>query len=295
MQMSIPITPLLIIGAHKAGTTSLYSALGAHLEIHAPNLKEPGLFTLGNWTDPHEWSRYSRRWLDAPQGTKRWLDGSTTYGQTIKFPGVAEQLAQGLGAETKVIFMVRDPLARIASGYVQLRSEWLRNVAESPQACMDELVEPTLYATHLRSYRDVFGRESVLVMSQEEMAADPVDVMRRTLQFAGLNPSRLDIPRENRMDTKQLPPSWWHRASSLRAVRGLGARLPGPVRAAGGRAASVVAERLGTPAERPSITWEDLGGWASRVAAECEEIRRELDPAAPAWPSLDRWRSAVSH
>jgi hypothetical protein len=282
-ECSAPI-PLLIIGAHKAGTTSLYAALAEHPQISGPDPKEPGFFSLQANPTEGQRSRYRRRGSRTGAGIRYWMDGSTSYGQTLKFPGVAQRIRTELGPDTRVIFMARDPLARISSGYLELRSEWARSVAAGIGDCIDELVEPTLYRAHIQTYEDIFGSDQVAVRSLEQLLARPSEVLAEIIAWLGLDPAPLQLPALNRAEQKSMPPTWADRRW-IRQLRHFGGRLPSGPRRQLALAFNPMLRRLGTAPERVAVTWEDLGPWGARVRDEAVWCATRLGDD-PRWPSL---------
>ena len=282
-------TPLLIIGAHKAGTTSLYEMLATHPQVHAPADKELGFFTLGRHTSSRAIDRYSSRWHDAPPDTNVWLDGSTSYGQTIKFPGVADRIRSALGPKVRIVFMARDPLKRMASGHAQLRSEWLRAVPVDPLEQIDALVEPTLYRTHINEYQRVFGADNVFVGSLEELAATPHQLVARLQYFAGIDAIALEPIASNVGNDKVMPPAAWHQSRMLRPILAAGNKMPPTARTIGGNILRSLTTAVGEAPATATLTWNDLGDWAARVHNEAETVHRMLPLTTPPWPSLSQY------
>jgi hypothetical protein len=212
------------------------------------------------------------------------MDGSTSYGQTLKFPGVEQRIRESLGPEVRVIFMVRDPLARIASGFVELASEWTRSVPAEISACMNELVEPTLYRTHIEAYERVLGRDNVAVLSLEDTLKSPAPTLERLIQWLKLEPAPLALPALNRMESKALPPTWmghW----SIRWTRGSLARMPPRAREALAVAIKPRLARSRPSPRRAQLGWDDLGSWATQVRDEALWCVDRLG-SDPGWPSL---------
>ena len=68
----------LVIGAMKAGTTSLFHYLEPHPEVFMPRLKELDFFVVeGNWARGLSW--YRRQFRLAGEGTVALGEASPTY------------------------------------------------------------------------------------------------------------------------------------------------------------------------------------------------------------------------
>jgi len=177
---------LIVIGGLKCGTTSLHHYLNLHPEIAMSRPKELNFFVRElNWEFGPEWyaSHFDRA---AP------VRGETSphYTNLPRFEGVAERMRELLGAETRIIYVVRDPIERMLSHY-------LHNVGggyeqrDLEQAFSDEgsaYFTRSLYAMQLEPYQRAFGMERVLVISREELAGGREATMRRVFQFAGVDP-----------------------------------------------------------------------------------------------------------
>src|SRR5688572_24468381 len=104
-----------IIGAMKAGTTSLWQYLRRHPEIFMSKLKEPGYFTEElRWDQGIEW--YRSLFDDA--GSARAVgEASTSYTKWPRFAGIPARM-HALVPEARLIYLVRDPGDRIRSHYI---------------------------------------------------------------------------------------------------------------------------------------------------------------------------------
>jgi hypothetical protein len=177
---------LIVIGGLKCGTTSLHHYLNLHPQIAMSRPKELNFFVVElNWELGVDWYR-SHFEADAP------VRGETSphYTNRPRFEGVAERMREVLGAEARVVYMVRHPIDRLLSHY-------LHNVGggyeerELPEAVADPgtaYVQRGLYAFQLEPYLAAFDRERVLVISREELADERGATVRRVFEFAGVDP-----------------------------------------------------------------------------------------------------------
>ncbi len=104
----------LIIGAQKAGTTTLYRDLLANPAIFLPIDKEPGNLCEDDLLTDTGRSAYARHFANASTDQ---LCGEATTSHT-KRPdvlGVPARARRLLGDKLKVIYLVREPISRIIS------------------------------------------------------------------------------------------------------------------------------------------------------------------------------------
>ncbi|TAK12078.1 MAG: sulfotransferase [Anaerolineae bacterium] len=204
-----------IIGAEKAGTTSLYNYLAEHPQIFMSPVKEPRYFSH----DP------------ARSRTQKW-------GHQVTDPAVYESLFAGVRGETAIgeaspnyfstprasaairaqlpqarfIVSLRNPVDRAYSMYWMLRRNyvWTRRFEEEIEGVFDELraagveletllapedfpfrltayLYKGLYALHLRRWFALFARPQFLLLRFEDIERDPAAVSRLAYEFLGVD------------------------------------------------------------------------------------------------------------
>lgn len=111
------ILPNLIIpGAQKSGTSSLVRFIGAHPECVFSVPKEPTYFSKRS--NLESLTRYAAHFAGAdPARHKIIAEGTTAYMADGAVPAL---LYNYLGPNVKVLFILRDPIARAYSGYLHL-------------------------------------------------------------------------------------------------------------------------------------------------------------------------------
>lgn len=105
---------LIIIGAMKAGTTSLFHILNSHPDICGSFIKEPNFFCEPKM---HRVTvdRYDDLWPDSATKPFRYLmEASACYTIPPHSASVPEAIKQS-GIGVKFIYCVRDPIERIQS------------------------------------------------------------------------------------------------------------------------------------------------------------------------------------
>lgn len=104
------VTPILLIGAQKSGTSYLFRILEQDKRISRARLKEPKIFSKPIHDDDDFFAHFGMM-----PNHKYALDGSTSY---LHVPGTADRVAQRLGTRIPVIAVLRDPVERAISGYL---------------------------------------------------------------------------------------------------------------------------------------------------------------------------------
>lgn len=196
--MALPT--FFIIGAPKAGTTSLHYYLDQHPEIQMSTIKEPNFFAPPD--DPAhekrrvgELDRYER--LFDPAVAVRG-EASTSYTDHPRRTGVPQRIKQ-LVPDAKFLYLVRDPIARTMSHYRHLvagegeRRPLAEIVGEHPRED-SPCVCPSLYALQLELYLRDFPQERVLVIDQAELLSDRRSALREVFGFLSVD-DRVDSAR----------------------------------------------------------------------------------------------------
>ncbi len=209
----------LIIGAAKAGTTSLYKVLARHPGIFLSQPKEPEFFArddrYGEGIRPYA-ALFETAATDQLCG-----EASTLYSLSPLFPDTAGRIrAHVPGA--KLVYVLREPVARAYSYYVQLvknrqNASGEYRVARSFEECLFPQDHPGRapreaffagFDTHLpddpvlftagsdylhqiRTYLRHFDRSQMHFISFESFMADPGPILSDLCGFLGLDPAPL--------------------------------------------------------------------------------------------------------
>src|SRR4051794_4150382 len=107
---------LIIIGGLKCGTTSIHHYLGLHPDVQMSKPKELNFFVEEpNWDLGLHW--YTARFADRHPVRG---ESSPHYTNLPRFSGVAERIQRHC-PDTKLLYMVRDPIKRILSHWVHAK------------------------------------------------------------------------------------------------------------------------------------------------------------------------------
>jgi sulfotransferase family protein len=199
--MSFPPESYLI-GAQKAGTTTLAYLLDQHPHISIGQTKEPHFFT-DNWSKGLDW--YRKQFPDSANTIL--LDASTSYsmaplteGWKHRNPRVYEDIpakVHSVRPDAKFIYLLRDPVDRTYSGYwhdvrMGVKNEEFRTALQSNPFYLDV----SDYYGQLLRWLDYFPLSSFHCVLFEEMKERPHQVVNECFAFLGLrratNSIRLD-------------------------------------------------------------------------------------------------------
>jgi len=229
----------VIIGAMKAGTTSLWQALRAHPDVFTPGTKE-----LHYFSNPDRLERGIEWYCEQFAGAGDALaigEASTNYTKHPRRSGTAKRMADAI-PEARLVYLVRDPIERIRSHYLHVVHRYgeRRPLAEAVRAD-PEYVDVSRYRMQADQYLEHFARSQLLVLTSESLKARPAATAARVFEFIGVDPDRARTqPREvhraadRRLDTpltasaRRVPGYHALRRLTPRPVRRLAARLLKP-------------------------------------------------------------------
>lgn len=207
---------LLGIGAMKAGTRSFYELLRRTPGTAVTLDHEPAV--LSSSSDRATALRqYGQQFPGRRTEATVRAELSTAYAKRPRVEGVAERARDWLGEETHVVYLVRDPIARMRS---QVRHQMATgSIAQMPWADVlrvhPEVVSYSRYEYQLEPWRTRF-RDRVHIILLDDLVADPERIMRALFDAIGQPPpegTALALPRMNTADDVRAVPSWLHRAA----------------------------------------------------------------------------------
>lgn len=289
----------IIAGAPKCGTTALFRILARHPEVGMSRVKEPRFFSeykgvlergyddaghkaSGMYHNGLAW--YESLFVDC-NGYKAVGEASTNYFSYQDSPRLIRRHLPG----ARLIFMLRDPVQRMYSHY------WQERKAGWPLPAFDQLVERRLpraryyeavsgYAHHLVRFLDLFPREQILVLLQEDFVADPRARVRDVLNFLGVGGGVADEALSVRYNRQSRPRSrrleWLiNRARWLPAYDA----LPLSARQLLRRMRAAISRANAVPFEYPPLRTETRRLLVPRFGADVTFVEQMLDRELPAW------------
>lgn len=203
-----PAKHLIIAGATRAGTTSLFNYLADHPRIRRSTIKETRFFM-----DHDELKRmhrfeegidaYRSYFPDCPADAVR-LEATPDY---MFRPIVAQRIAESL-PDARIVVILREPIARLISwrryaiqnGLLDASTtlaEFIRAQfdAESSGSALPQhmrSLQEGRYARFLAPWIDAFGPSRLIVCNYRDLLADPADVLRRVCDGIGVDPGFYD-------------------------------------------------------------------------------------------------------
>jgi hypothetical protein len=194
----------LIIGAMKAGTTSMHYYIDGHPQVFMPRANDLNFFIEEmNWSKG--WSWYEAQFAGAGDAV---AIGEVSPGYSFHpvRKGVPARIAESI-PNARLVYIVRHPIERMRSQWVH-RS--LRGMERRPldRALLDDsrYLDRSRYGMQIAEYLRHFPREQLLVVVTEQLATAQAGIMRTVYEFLGVDPDwtgEVMDKRYNRTDIKQ--------------------------------------------------------------------------------------------
>jgi hypothetical protein len=300
---SSELPDFLVIGAGKAGTTTLHSWLAAHPQILVPRLKETNFFAYiarANGDDDfngksddfpiRSWVAYQALFRDA--GRFRAIGEVSPRYLTV--PGVAKHVAQHL-PHVRLIAVLRHPVDRAYSSYLMHCRDGRENrtFEGAVREELDRTIDPKLtygqqhylsigyYFRHLSRYWEHFDATQLHIELYDDLLSSPAEFVRRVYKFLGvdqdfqadlstrLNPS--GVPR-NRLLTPILQKS--------RVSRAVRAGLPEVFRR---RAQRIFDRWRATQLVKPALDYELRARLTARYCTDISRLEQQIGRDLSDW------------
>jgi hypothetical protein len=202
-------------GAPKSGTSSLYFWLSEHPQICGSRVKETFFFadevnrfnTNRNFIT-HGLEAYSHFFKDCGDDVKA-FEATAHY---LYYNTAREELNR-LPGKTKMIFILREPVAQIYSHYkmVKYRIKTFNGSFEEYLATPSATFQVE-YAHYLRSWLETFGKDRVKVLIFEELMKNKQAVLKEVCNYLGVNDSFYEaFDFQHRNESVAIKSGWLHK------------------------------------------------------------------------------------
>ena len=196
-----------IVGAAKAGTTSLYTYLSSHPQIFMSANKEPRFFSLPEGQPPDfrgpgdveishrgsitDFAEYKALFDDAGDAVAIG-ESSVTY---LWNQSAAKRIHKAV-PHARIIIVLRNPVERAWSAYLHKLREDVEPCASFAEAIAEEVAsrrsdwaplwhyrEMGFYHDHVKRYLELFGQEQVRIFLFEDLKSSPLLMIRSIFEF----------------------------------------------------------------------------------------------------------------
>ena len=200
----------LIVGVQKGGTTSLYNYLIQHPDVVPASRKEVHYFDRNVHRSLNWYKAHFRNAARQKKSNSRIITGECTPYYAVN-PYIPEKIAK-IAPDTKIIFILRDPVERAFSHYKHNvnRNLYEKPVTFSEALSFEEQIVPRVldemrlerncyhtdhdiyslrerghYVEQIQTYEEYFP-EKVFILTTEELSEAPDKVLGKLCEFLGL-------------------------------------------------------------------------------------------------------------
>lgn len=218
----MPHPTFLVIGAAKAGTTSLYEYLKLHPQVFMSSVKETNFFALESRGYEGFWHGYA---LSGPRKPRQVVDTWDKYEELFRDAHKAKAVGEVCPSylyvpevparvrhylpEAKIIAIFRNPVDRAYSHYLY----YMRDGREKQDSFLAALQEEEArarkgyvttwsyvgmgyYHAQIMRYLEHFDRSQVRLYLFEDLHADPNGLLEDICRFIDVDPSLLNVSLE---------------------------------------------------------------------------------------------------
>ena len=175
----------IIIGAMKAGTTSLFHYLVSHPGTEGSSVKETDFFLKeDHFSQGLSW--YESLWSENDSLCA--FEASPNYTKRHLSPNVPERMHSVL-PDIKLIYVLRDPIERLISHYVHNYSHGRESLSFS-EALSDKksnYVLTSKYYFQLEAFLEFYSKDQILIVQSEKLRKQPVEIFGEICTFLKLS------------------------------------------------------------------------------------------------------------
>lgn len=181
------IPNFFMVGASKAGTTSVAQALAEHPDIFMTQPKEPNFFNTfdnADRIDPEAMGEYLRRYYDG-------VRGEAVVGEASVSSLVSKRAAYHIrkhNPAAKILVCLRNPVHRIVSLYEMYVRHGLKESFEHITVVDPWLLNQCYYYERVKRYIDLFPREQVMFVAFDDIKSDWEATLQAIHEFLGVSP-----------------------------------------------------------------------------------------------------------
>ncbi len=197
----------IAVGPHHTGSTSLYIHLKRHPEVFLPSL--PSKTSVRVFQPEHPKCADPEVCRNLYAGGKDYRAIGEVFPDYLADPNVPARI-QEVSPAARIVIMLRDPVERAYSHYLDFRYANPKGAATEPARSFrealrryddrssskwglsQEYIEHSLYHASVRRYLDTFGTDQVQILLFADLVKNPNQVMAQIARHIGVDPGFFD-------------------------------------------------------------------------------------------------------
>ena len=208
MEENFYLPNAIIVGAQKAGTTTLFNLISQHRDVFGPPHMKDFPFFINEEKFNRGLNWFSKQ-FEKPN-KKVYLHGNVNY---LYLHNISAKRIKQFIPNAKIIISLRNPVTRAYSAYwyaVKIGMETktfeealhLENQRKNKGSWGERMlltyIDHGFYSNQVQAYLNVFGKENVQVLIFEEWVKNPIEHIRKIYEFLNIDNSFLpNLVKEN--------------------------------------------------------------------------------------------------
>lgn len=270
----------IIIGAMRAGTTSLAERLARHPEIGMSRLKETDFFIQEkNFSRGYKWYRSL-----FPSGKRILGEASPNYTKGDVFKGVPARI-HTMRPDVKLIYVVRDPVDRFCSHYTH--SCLVHGGLTPPEDIFNDregahVLASSMYYRQVSVFLEVFPQSQLKIIDFDDLVSSPHTTFADICAFLDVDHMRefAWMEKTNSAQSLSMTPAWALRISQHQAITGFKAAMPASLRSS---MKHMLSRAFGVQRKTPPIPQDTRERVRDAVADDASRFRALTGRAFANW------------
>ncbi len=222
---------VLCVGFAKCGTTTLYDIMKQHPDIYLSGIKEPIYYGSNELVNEKGFGWYQNRYYPKKTNKKIVMEINPILARNVP----ASKIKLDYGADTKIIFLIRNPINRtysefkmnlvdgtcfpnlddnlgnstkklfdnwIKNNFTEVNGKYILNDSYSTKFC-----ESGNYFPKIKDYIEIFGKDNVQIIFFEDFIKEPKKECEKIFDFIGVSSNDLINYNLHSNDGNRLPKS----------------------------------------------------------------------------------------
>ena len=196
----------IVIGAMKCATSTVCAYLEDHPDVYCVPSCEPNFFSHDEYYEKGlDWFM---RFFDGSHQFRHRGEGSNFYSARSLYPHASRRMYE-LNPDLMIIYLVRLPLIRLVSAWIQRRSDSggkvPHNVSLAIRELPDEFIGQSRYYHNIEPYLQLFPEENIFIGFMEDLQKDSGLFFSNLCSFLEIDNSPIVRSHVNPSTGKKIP------------------------------------------------------------------------------------------
>ena len=175
---------VIIIGAMKSGTTSLFKFMSQHPDIISTKRTETHFFSK-------QYDKglkfYNSLWPDVDPKNRLYLEATPGYYKSHLHDEIPRKIFESY-PEAKLLYILRDPINRLESNYRQYIND-SGNKEGINNHLPDDLVQSSMYFYQIEKFLKFFKKDKIHIIRTVDLDKNPQETLNSVSKFLGISVS----------------------------------------------------------------------------------------------------------